>query len=88
MVDTTIEVLKKLGEPYSLTVLDKLQGYGLNDDDDSWYDIRRLEYRDIVILEQMERVNECDSDDIIYSREFTIKNEPKPWPLEIKIDIE
>lgn len=81
-VDATIEVLKKLSVPYTVTVLGTVIGMGLNDYDDKRYDIRRLQYRDTVLLEAMYRTEDCDSDDYLISYDFTLDTEPKAWKIE------
>jgi len=83
-VDGTISVLKNLGTPYKVTELGRVAGCGLNDDyregDD--YPIRKLEYRDVVILEKMLRNPDCDIDDYIMSYEFVKGQEPEDWKIE------
>ena len=84
-VDFAIEMLKDLDIPYELETIGKVQGFGLNDLDypDDFYDIRRLTYGDFVILEQMNRTNDCDFDDIISSSKFRIDKEPDDWRIEV-----
>ena len=94
---STLDICKK---PYTLSVLGNVQGHGLNDDliieDNSgelypgskYYDIRKLEFEGIVILEQMQRSHDCDTDDMIISVKFDKGSEPKTWPLEIYMDKE
>ncbi len=93
-IDGTILTLKKLGVPYKVTILSKVKGLGLNDDifeEDikgilhpgiRYYDIRKLEYKDTIILEKMLRDNDCDFDDVIVSYEFKKGQEPKDWKTE------
>jgi len=98
-MDKTIEFLKRFEEPYTIKVLGKVRGMGLNDiyeagfTDDGypkykWYEIRKLEYRDRVMLEQMHRTHDCDSDDTLISAEFPKIEAPMNWPLEIYLDDE
>ncbi len=83
-INKTIELLKEFKVKYKLTVLGKVEGYGLNDDykDDSTYEIRKLEYKDKVIIEQMVREEDCDSDDFITSKKFNKNKVPKKWKIE------
>ena len=93
-IDNTIEILKNLKIPYKLTVLGSVIGLGVNDitfEEDiknmlhkanGCYNIRRLEYKDVVVLEKMIRNVESDMDDYIVSFEFKIGNESKEWELE------
>lgn len=93
-VDAAERVLRNLKIPYHLSTLKKVQGRGLNDTDDSLdnlydldnqkYLIRRLQYRDIVLLEQMVRTCDCDADDVICSYTFNLTSEPKVWIPEVK----
>ena len=96
-IDNTIKLLKEFNEPYKLTVLGKVKGLGLNDDFDTgfddngypkikYYEIRKLEYKNTIILEQMHRTYDCDSDDTLLSIQFEKGKEPEKWPLEIYID--
>ena len=84
-IDFTIDTLKNLGVPYTLTTLGEVNGDGLNDDyfGTGKYPIRRLEYLDKIILEQMERTYDCDFDDHLKSSQFAKDQEPKSWPLEL-----
>jgi len=71
-VDALVEVLSELDVPYDIEELGRVRGVGLNDielEDGSspMYPIRRLEYSDYVVLEQMQRHPDCDTDDIIVS---------------------
>jgi hypothetical protein len=85
-VDKTIELLKELKIPYKLKVLGTVTGYGLNDDyaESDKHEIRRLEYKEKVILEQMRRSDDCDEEDIIISKKFNKKKVPKKWKIEVK----
>jgi len=83
-IDKTIELLKEFKVKYKLTTLGKVPGYGLNDayEDISEYEIRKLEYNDFVILEQMIRDPDCDMDDVISSFKFEKSKAPKNWKIE------
>jgi len=93
-VDGTISVLKNLGTPYKVTILGRVMGLGLNDDifqedikgmlhrESKHYEIRKLKYKDVIILEKMVRSGDCDADDYIVSYEFKINNVPKNWKIE------
>lgn len=81
-INAIIRVLKDMEEPYKVTVLGKVKGLGLNDEDDAYYELRRLEYKDKVILEKMIRISDCDMDDSIISVEYSKIDEPKKWKIE------
>jgi hypothetical protein len=95
-VDSVMNTLRDLGEPFVLHVLGEVQGNGLNDD--AWegegedahpvlkmYQIRKLEYKNVVLLEQMQRHPDCDVDDVILSFKFDKIEEPKEWKIEIML---
>lgn len=86
-IGNTIKILDRLKVPYTLTDLGTVRGQGLNDDYEGIdsYKIRKLEYGDYVIIEQMRRTNDCDTDDYIVSEEFLKNKAPKEWDLEITI---
>jgi hypothetical protein len=83
-----VKVLNELGEPYTCTHLGQVRAMGVNDsmNDIDVYSIKKLEYRDKVILERMERTHDCDSDDILTSHTFKKGEEPSEWPLEVYED--
>jgi len=89
-IDTTLKVLKELGESYSLKEIGIVTGYGLNDDlpndESKKYKLRRLEYKDKVIIEQIIRNTDCDINDVIISKEFKKGEEPKDFELERTYD--
>ena len=91
-IDTVIRMLKELDEPYTLTYLGDVRAMGLNDDygpePKEFYSIRKLEYRDKIILERMERSCDCDMDDTLVSYTYNRGEEPAEWPLEIYTDEE
>lgn len=86
-IDKTIELLKEFGAEYKLTILGEVQGMGCNDDVDIFdglsrkHKIRKLEYKDKVILEQMCRNPDCDENDLIVSKKFNKDKVPK-WKIE------
>jgi hypothetical protein len=96
-VNATIATLKDLNILYTLTELGQVQGNGRNDDDlgkdaegdpipiGRCYPIRKLEYGDVVILEQMQRTHDCDTDDVILAFKFEKGKEPKDWQIEITL---
>ena len=76
------DVLDDLKIKYTLVIKECVRGSGLNDDmcgEMRVYELRRLSYRNFVILEQMNRTSDCDADDTITSQKFTKENEPKDW---------
>lgn len=88
-IDAVTWVLDFLGIPYELDILGHVIGLGLNDDyeNNKTYPIRRLEIKNKVILEQMVRNNDCDTDDVIVSYIFDKEDEPEDWDLEIGLDV-
>lgn len=82
-LDASLGVLKDLGADYDLTLLADVRGRGLNDGEFQTYDIRRLEYKDVVILEHMVRTCDCDVDDVIESFRYTKGAEPENWMPEV-----
>lgn len=89
-IPTIIGVLEQMSEPYILTKLGQVKGMGMNDDfdDKDYYDLYQLEYKDNIVLEQMQRTCDCDSDDILTSIHFNKGEQPDTWPLEIYTDTE
>ena len=89
-LEAVIQPLKDCDIHYRVTVLGKVMGMGLNDDmdwsgDDKYYEIRKLEYKDEVVIEQMERHPDCDIDDIIVSYQMN-KNVTEYFLELIQID--
>lgn len=82
-VDSVINTLSSLEIPYAVEIKDSVLGVGINDGviygDDTYYSLRRLVYKDIVILEQIEKDVDCDTDDIIISHRFPKEKEPEDW---------
>jgi hypothetical protein len=85
-VDSIVETLDKLGHPYSVQTIGHVRGYGLNDNDNQEYALRRLRYDDKVVLEYIQRSHDCDIDDCIDSAEYDASNEPTQWVLEYYSD--
>ena len=70
-IDEKCHILSTLKVPYNVTVLGTVAGI----------EIRRLEYKNKVILEQMQKQE--DGDDVIYSHQFIKGTEPKDWMISI-----
>ncbi len=92
-IDDTISALENLGTPYTITILGKVQGHGLDDEiyEEAYsictiYTMRKLEYKDVVLLEKLRRNSDCDVDDFILSFEFKKGHEPRNWEIEEKND--
>lgn len=84
-VDKILKDLKKIKQPYKLSLLGTVKGIGVNDiDSDHVYLIRRLEYGDIVILERFIRSKDKELDDFIISKTFSKDSVPKTWKFKIK----
>lgn len=82
-IDVIVKTLTEVGEKYEVRELAKVDGMGLNDDWDTKYPIRMLSYRNIVVLERMNRHPDCDFDDFIDSHEFDKNYVPKEWEYDI-----
>lgn len=85
-IDKTIELLKELKIKYKVKVLGTVTGYGNNDAyaKSDKHKIRRLEYNDKVILEQIRRNDDCDENDFIISKKFNKNKTPKNWKIEVR----
>lgn len=79
-IDFTIDLLDDLRIVYNLEVLGEVRGGGMNDSGN--YKIRKLSFQDTVMIEQMTRSEDCDSDDYLESFKFEKGKEPKRWKLE------
>ncbi len=93
-LDSIRELLLELGINYELSTLGVVQGRGLNDDEmyggrknGAKYELRRLEYKDKVVLEQIVQDADCDVDDGIFSHKFNHSEEPKDWQFLVKTDV-
>ena len=86
-VDSIIETLNNLNTPYCLEEIGKVRGDGLNDDYNGidFYPLRKLEYEGFVVLEQIIRTTDCDTDDTIISKSFPKDKIPKRWKKEVII---
>lgn len=80
------EVLDDLNQFYIFTVEGEVKGLGLNDSGDKKYQICRLEYGDYVVLEQMLRSDDCDSNNMLVSYKFKKDKVPKRWKIEKNIN--
>lgn len=83
-----VRTLIKLKENYYLGILGSVKGLGVNDNINGidTYDLRILIYKGGIILEQMRRTEDCDSDDVIISETFNFDELPEKWPLERTMD--
>ena len=57
----------------------------LNDDRED-YPIRKLEYGNFVLLEQMTKTTDCDTDDFITCTHFHKDSVPEKWEIKVVID--
>lgn len=87
-LDEFIEVWEKQNKCYVLYILGFVKGYGLNDDEDTVYAIRKaINWDDnMVVLERMERTHDCDCDDTIVSYIFPLGDCPENWEIEVYVD--
>ena len=81
-------LLEAVGTPYKLTKIADASANGMNDtiDDRDSYPLYRLEFRDRVALDRIERTYDCDGDDVIKTYVFLLANEPKSWESEVYLD--
>ena len=92
-LDAIKNVLDDLSVPYSWTKLANVDGAGANDYLPPGlkykmmvYSLRRLVFKNTVILERITRTTDCDTDDIITSHQFNLEDEPKDWKCFEEID--
>ena len=79
-VDGMIQVLDANKIPYTLSTIMKVHDWSFNAAH-SGIDLplRKLQYSDKVVLERIERSNDCDCDDVVVSCEFPLVDEPSNW---------
>jgi len=78
-LDAVRDTLEEVGVPFRESVIATFRGAGCNDPDYEMYDLKRLAYRDTVILEYVTMDSDCDANDYIQSIQFDLKDEPKHW---------
>lgn len=88
-----IELLKELEIPFTIEARGSVKGMGLNDNDEwdeknkcpkmKYYLLSKLSVGNLVFIEQMQRTNDCDSDDYIILLKFNKDEVPDNIPLEI-----
>lgn len=89
--DDMVNLMSELGHFVEITMLGKVMGMGLNDNEDTWYPIRKAvcmppDSIGIVLMEQMQRSLDCDCDDMIICHRFTTNTAPSAWDVEITLD--
>jgi hypothetical protein len=96
-LDEIAKALDLLEIPYTITVLQTVDGWGINDvlsvdehgsEERKMHKIRRLNSEKIVVLEKIERRVDCDDDDAIVSYTFNPIAMPKEWVCDETIDVE
>ena len=87
-IEATKDVLDNLGETYQESIIATFRPCGLNDDymGISSRNLRRLQYKNKVILEYVEVDADCDVDDVILSQQFDLQDEPTDWQAIRKTD--
>ena len=89
-IDTIVSVLEQLRVEHKLTTEATVEGRGNNDrpafEESRPYELRRLQYKDCVFLEQIEQDVDCDTDDIISSYRFLLSEEPEKWEYVVETD--
>lgn len=91
-LDIIASTLDSAGIKYEIKELGQVKAMGLNDGymDIEKYSLRSLSYKGIsgsqkIIIEQMQRTEDCDSNDFLVSFEF---NEKLPENFEIEINLD
>lgn len=81
-INTTVEILQEENIPFKLTNITSVIGQGINDEEWGYnaegeprlkqkiYLIRKLEYGNIIVVEQMKRTHDRDSNDFLVSMKF------------------
>lgn len=86
-IERLVDLLKDLKVPYCLTTIDKVRGLGLNDMENTFYPLLKLEVKDFIYIDQMVRTTDCDTDDVINTLKFSTKEGiPTNFEQEIVID--
>lgn len=89
VVNDLIDRLKKDSIPYKVSLLGKVQGNGLNDlsritEEYKIYVLRRLDYEDKIVLEQIIQTNDMQLDDFVLSHLFYKREIPKSWKYKVR----
>ena len=92
-LDEIARILDILEIPYTISVIGTVDGWGSNDQQfdkegpsgHNMHQIRKLVSEKLVVLECMNRTEDCDSDDEIVSYTFRQKDVPQDWNIEMKI---
>ena len=83
------EFVTKVKKAFSRIGLDNESEYTGDKDRESleekYYEMRRLEYNDFVVLEQIIRNGDCDFDDFLTSSKFHKDEEPNDWQIEMMV---
>jgi len=75
-----VRELMRRKENYHLASLGDVSAMSVNDNIDV-YTLRILIYSGGVVVEQMRKMNDCDSDDVVVSETFNFDEVPTKWPL-------
>ncbi len=82
-IDKIVTQLKKDDIYYNLSRIIRIKGRGVNDfdmaEDHKVYTLRKLTYKNTVILEKMILIDNMQLDDFIISYKFASNNSPYQW---------
>jgi len=81
-IDDIIQVLKDTKTSFKVTTVKEVRGYDLND---TLYKLQKLEYANKILIDQMIRTTDCDTNDVIITRKFKKGKVPKIFKAEITI---
>jgi len=73
IINQIIGLLESLKTPYKVKTLKKIEGSGLNDGLDTFYELKKLEVKDFIYIDQMIKTTDCDTDDTIITHQFSKK---------------
>src|SRR5207253_2925845 len=81
------EIKNKKGNP-QISIIGKVKGRGVNDfiaqrEEFKTYNIRKLQYNEIVVLEQFVQIKDKELDDYVLSKNFVKGREPENWKFRI-----
>ncbi len=97
-INAIVDVLQDVGMDFTLANITSVLGRGVNDEE--WVDtadgepelkgkiylIRKLEYANYIIVEQMQKTHDCDCNDTLVSIKFDKDKFPEDFKYEIYTD--
>jgi hypothetical protein len=87
-VDAIVALLKQNRVPHKLTLLSRVEGRGADDlyvekERYRTYMVRKLEFQENIVLEQLVRTKDIELDDYIISKQFCKEYVPKNWHVKV-----